>query len=44
MGIKYVQMMGIDNVLSKPADPFFVGWAESMNYDVSSKFFLRVRK
>mmetsp|Transcript_10064 Transcript_10064/g.8581 ORF Transcript_10064/g.8581 Transcript_10064/m.8581 type:complete len:173 (+) Transcript_10064:64-582(+) len=41
IGIKYIQMMGIENVLNKPADPFLIGYTEENNLDCSTKFFLR---
>lgn len=34
--------MGCDNVLAKPADPFFIGLAEANNYDVTCKYTLKV--
>lgn len=37
-GIKYIHSINIDNFLVKPADPFFIGFADVNNYDATCKF------
>jgi len=37
-GIKYAHIFGVDNVLAKPADPFFIGLTEKNNYEVTCKY------
>jgi len=37
-GIKYIHVIGADNPLIKPADPFFIGYADVNNYDVTNKY------
>ena len=41
-GITYAHMIGIDNIMAKPADPFFVGFAEANKFDVTNRFLKRV--
>lgn len=40
--MKYVNVFGVDNVLAKPADPFFVGFAENYGYDIACKYVPKV--
>lgn len=40
-GIQYVHMMGIENLLAKPLDPFFLGFAEQSKFDIVNKFIKR---
>jgi len=37
-GVKYVHVFGVDNVLAKPADPFFMGFIDNNGYDVACKY------
>jgi len=41
-GIKYIHVIGADNPLIKPADPFFIGYADVNNYDVTNKYITKV--
>lgn len=41
-GVKYVNVFGVDNVLAKPADPFFIGFAENYGYDIACKYVPKV--
>lgn len=36
-GIKYINISGIDNILFKPVDPFFIGFTSKKNLDMSFK-------
>lgn len=42
LGITHVQIIGVDNVLVKIGDPYFLGYAETKNYDVTCKFVTKV--
>lgn len=35
-------MIGIDNILAKPADPFAIGFADSNKFDITNRFLKRV--
>lgn len=35
--IKWLHVVGIDNVLTKPLDPYFLAFSETNNFDISSK-------
>jgi len=37
-GISYVQIIGVDNVLAKIGDPYFLGYAAAKDYDVTCKY------
>lgn len=37
-GIKYIHLLGTENVLAKPADPLLLGFASTKNYDVTGRF------
>jgi len=37
MGVKYLQIMNIDNILSKMADPFMIGYMEERDIQVAVK-------
>lgn len=37
-GIEYVHIFGVDNILAKPADPLFIGFTHTHDYDVACKF------
>jgi len=37
-GIKYLQILGIDNILNKLADPVMVGYCVKENLEVVSKY------
>lgn len=37
MGIKYIFFCGVDNILLRPADPLFIGYAVKKGYDIASK-------
>lgn len=41
-GISHVQIIGVDNVLAKIGDPYFLGYAESKGYDVTGKYVPKV--
>ena len=36
--VRFLHIVGVDNILAKLADPFFVGFAESENLPISCKF------
>lgn len=38
-----MHLLGVDNVLAKPADPLFMGFANSRNCDIACKFVAKVR-
>lgn len=40
--MKYVHVFGVDNVLARPADPFFMGFIENNGYDVACKYVAKV--
>ena len=37
-GVKYVQVLGIDNILNKCADPLMVGYLVKTNMELVSKY------
>eukprot|EP01017_Pseudomicrothorax_dubius_P011576 TRINITY_DN1435_c0_g2_i4.p1 TRINITY_DN1435_c0_g2~~TRINITY_DN1435_c0_g2_i4.p1 ORF type:complete len:413 (+),score=118.61 TRINITY_DN1435_c0_g2_i4:222-1460(+) len=37
-GIRYVHVVGVDNVLARLADPLFIGFAASRGFEITSKF------
>lgn len=41
LGVKLINIVGIDNVLVRPADPVMIGWALAKNLDCGSKSVLR---
>lgn len=41
-GITHVQIVGVDNVLAKIGDPYFLGYAEMKNYDITCKYVEKV--
>ena len=42
-GITHIQIFGVDNVLAKVADPYFLGYAETKNYDITGKYVPKVQ-
>ncbi|MFB0917548.1 MAG: UDPGP type 1 family protein [Clostridiaceae bacterium] len=43
-GVEYVFLFGVDNVLARVADPYFIGFAKEQNLDISSKSVLKKYK
>ena len=40
--VTHVHLFGIDNALCKVADPYFFGFAETKDYDITCKYVAKV--
>jgi UDP-N-acetylglucosamine/UDP-N-acetylgalactosamine diphosphorylase len=42
LGVKYLHILGVDNVLNKFADPTLIGYAQHDKHDIVSKYVARI--